>query len=98
MGLVLVNGRVDERIKRQADAVLAAHHSTPTEAIRSLYGYLADQRRLPEFMERPDDDTDRRRRKKALMSVAGISHDPAIATDEGYEQARWEETARRHEV
>ncbi|MDR1264001.1 MAG: type II toxin-antitoxin system RelB/DinJ family antitoxin [Propionibacteriaceae bacterium] len=97
MALVLVNGRVDERVKRQADEVLAAHHKTPTDAIRSLYQYLADQRDLPAFMRPTDDDgADRRRRWEALRSVAGLTRDPAIATDEGYERARWDEAARRY--
>ena len=97
MSLVVVNARVDERVKKRADDVLAAHDKTPTDAIRSLYHYLADQGSLPAFMESADDVTaDRRRRWESLRSVAGLSHDAAIATDEGYEQVRGEELARRH--
>ncbi|MDR1078940.1 MAG: hypothetical protein LBL55_09845 [Propionibacteriaceae bacterium] len=43
-----------------------------------------------------DDGADRRRRWEALSSVAGLTRDPDIATDEGYERARWDEAARRY--
>ncbi|MCL2091091.1 MAG: type II toxin-antitoxin system RelB/DinJ family antitoxin [Micrococcales bacterium] len=99
MSTVLVNGRVDERVKRQAENVLAAHHTTPSEAIRGLYQHIAETRQLPDFLTAADADqarAEREHRLAALMSVAGISRSPAIATDAGTAQVLADEMRRRH--
>ena len=99
MSTVLVNGRVDARVKRQAESVLAAHHTTSSQAIRGLYQYLAETRRLPDFLMAADADqahAERERKLAALLSVAGISAAPAIATDEGAAQVLAAEMQHRH--
>ncbi|MCL2424582.1 MAG: type II toxin-antitoxin system RelB/DinJ family antitoxin [Micrococcales bacterium] len=99
MGTALVNGRVDERVKRQAESVLAAHHKTASEAIRGLYQHIADTRQLPDFLTAADATKARHERERkltALLSVAGISHSAAITTDEGTAETLEAEMRRRH--
>jgi len=99
MGKVLVNGRVDEQVRRQAERVLAAHGTTPSQAIRGLYEHIAATRQLPDYLTAPDEAArraERQRRLALLESVAGVSHAPAITTDEGTADVLAAEMLRRH--
>ena len=50
MGAVQLNIRLDEELKATGDNVLADHGVSSTEAIRSLWTYMAKTRRLPDFI------------------------------------------------
>lgn len=50
MGAIQLNTRLDEDLKRAGDAVLAEHGVSGTEAIRSLWQYLARTQSLPDFI------------------------------------------------
>ncbi|MDR1186869.1 MAG: type II toxin-antitoxin system RelB/DinJ family antitoxin [Bifidobacteriaceae bacterium] len=98
MGMVLVNGRVEETVKRRAEEVLAAHSTTPSQAIRALYQHMSETRQLPDFLS-PDPESERaarERRLEILRSVAGISHSEAIAADADAERILGDELERRH--
>jgi DNA-damage-inducible protein J len=99
MSMVLVNGRVEERVKHQAEGVLAAHDKTPSEAIRGLYQYIAETRRLPDFLTDADEiaaRSERERKLTLLLSIAGLSHSPEITTDEATDRLLADEMNRRH--
>jgi DNA-damage-inducible protein J len=98
MSMALVNGRVDVRVKKQAEGVLAAHATTPSEAIRGLYQHIAETRQLPDFLA-PDPRTeqaDRQRRLAVLQSVAGISHSHLLVSDADTARLLVEELESRH--
>ena len=99
MGTVLVNGRVDAQVKWDAEAVLASLRSTPSQAIRELFEYIARERRLPAYEAEAADGAvraDRERRLAMLETVAGISRSPAIAGDDDAAAALDAELRRRH--
>jgi len=98
MSTVMVTARVDAEDKRRADRVLAAGRHTWSEAIQSLASYIARTNRLPDDLGQPapDDLAEREARLKTLMSVAGISHAPALATDEEAQRILADEMMRRH--
>ena len=50
MGAIQLNARLDEDLKREGDAVLADYGVSTTEAIRSLWAYMAKSRTLPDFI------------------------------------------------
>lgn len=50
MGAVQLNIRLDEDLKTAGDAVLADYGVSSTEAIRSLWAYMAKSRTLPDFI------------------------------------------------
>jgi antitoxin component of RelBE/YafQ-DinJ toxin-antitoxin module len=97
MSSVLVNGKVDAEVKRQADAVLARNDKTASELIRALYQHIATTRRLPDFITNQG-EAERARRQHALETllsviVPGNSDDASDATDD---KALLEELERRH--
>lgn len=55
MGAVQLNTRLDEDIKRAGDAVLAEYGVSSTEAIRSLWQYMAQTGTLPDFIVLEED-------------------------------------------
>lgn len=46
-----INARIGVDLKREGDATLARFGTSATEAIRALWGYLADSKQLPSFMK-----------------------------------------------
>lgn len=50
MGAVQLNTRLDEDLKRAGDAVLAEYGVSSTEAIRSMWQYMAQEHTLPDFI------------------------------------------------
>lgn len=55
-----MNVRINAALKEQGDAVLARNGITPSQAVRSLWAYLATHGDLPEYLkeqqERPSDE------------------------------------------
>ncbi len=49
-----INARLNIDLKREGDAVLARFGTSATEAIRSLWSYLAQTKQLPDFMAHKD--------------------------------------------
>lgn len=97
--MVLVNGKVDAEVKRQADAVLASQGKTASEVIRSLFQSIASTCQLPDFMRDEDAQAEQRQRTQRLnlmMSVAGIIQSSPPLTDDDVDSLLWEETVRRH--
>lgn len=55
-----MNTRIDLALKRQGDAVLKRHGISPSQAVRALWGYLAEKDDLPPFMrERRQKESER---------------------------------------
>ena len=99
MSTVLVNGRVDAQVKREAEAVLASLRSTPSQAIRDLFGYIAREQRLPDYDAQAADGAvraDRERRLAMLETIAGISSSPSISLDDGAAAVLDAELRRRY--
>jgi len=98
MAKVAVNARVDAADKKAADAVLAARRRTWSQAIQALAAHMARTHQYPEILEEPtpDEMAERQRKLDILMSVAGISTSPDLATDEGTDRIRFEEMMRRY--
>jgi len=96
---VLVNGRIDAQVKRDAEAVLASVRSTPSRAIRDLFEYIAREQRLPAYEVEAAQGAahaDRERRLALLETIAGISHSPAITSDDDAAALLDAELRRRH--
>ena len=55
MEVAQLNVRIDARVKREGDAVLARLGVSATEAIRALWAYLATAQALPVFMKAQDE-------------------------------------------
>ncbi len=54
MEVAQLNARIDLQVKREGDAALARAGVSATEAIRALWGYLAETGKLPSFMGERD--------------------------------------------
>ena len=52
-----INARLDTSIKRAGDATLARFGTSATQAIRSLWTYMAETNSLPDFMNEQGQDT-----------------------------------------
>jgi antitoxin component of RelBE/YafQ-DinJ toxin-antitoxin module len=94
MSTVLVNGKVDAEVKRQADAVLARSGKTASELIRAIYQHIATTRRLPDFISNQG-EAERAKRQRALeMLLSAIV--PGNPDDASDDKALLEELERRH--
>ena len=51
MDATQMNTRIDAALKGRGDATLEAHGRTPSDAVRSLWRFLAEERTLPDFMQ-----------------------------------------------
>lgn len=51
-----INARLDTNIKRAGDATLARFGASTTQAIRSLWTYMAETNSLPDFMDTQEQD------------------------------------------
>jgi len=98
MTTVMVNARVDRQDKLAADRVLADNRRTWSQAIQALAAYMRRNRALPAELVQapPDEQAERNRAWDRFMSMAGISTNPDLATDEGSDQILYEEMMRRH--
>lgn len=71
-----MNVRINAALKEQGDAVLARNGITPSQAVRSLWAYLATHDDLPEYLkeqqERPSDE-ERARRLAAVDRASGLA-------------------------
>ena len=75
MATVLINGRVDEEIKKKTETVLEKRSLNASEAIRMLWQYISETNDVPPFMiERLEgkrkDEIEAKR--KMLLKGAGI--------------------------
>ncbi|MCL2470876.1 MAG: type II toxin-antitoxin system RelB/DinJ family antitoxin [Propionibacteriaceae bacterium] len=96
MSTVMVNARVSAADKSAADRVLAANRSTWSQVIQSLAAYMTRTGSYPEWLLEPSDDAEQQRRTDLLMSVAGISHSPDLASDSRTADILYEALTARH--
>ena len=68
MTTVQMNSRIDGALKQQGDRVIASLGLTPSQAVRALWGFIAEHGKLPEQMA------------EQLHGVAGGASDDAVAT------------------
>ena len=92
---VQINARMDAELKERGDAVLASFGRSATDAIRSLWTYMATMRQLPPFMvdEGASDSLERAGRLAAkgagmAMQMAGEAGLPTSLQAMTYEQLR----------
>ena len=69
-----INARLDTSIKRAGDATLARFGTSATQAIRSLWTYMAETNSLPDFMDAQEQDaTHVDQRPLASSNGAGLA-------------------------
>jgi antitoxin component of RelBE/YafQ-DinJ toxin-antitoxin module len=94
---VLINGKVDPATKTRVDAILKGHNTTASEAIRTLWDYIAETQSLPEFffdVEQKTPAATRRARKGQLLALSGIVTTPLNILDD--EQSLLEALEKRN--
>lgn len=69
MATVVVSGRVDEEIKRKADAIIARAGKTPADVIRDVWANIVITGELPTTQQQEDEFLEKRRRFKAFMEL-----------------------------
>jgi addiction module RelB/DinJ family antitoxin len=67
MATVVVSGRVDEEVKRQADRIIEQAGSTPGDVIRTVWETIAVTGTLPISQEREDEFKRKRQAFKEFM-------------------------------
>jgi len=93
---VTISARVSAVDKKAAETVLVANRRTWSQAIQALAAYIGRTQTIPEELDPVDEDSERQRNWDRLMSLAGMSTSPDLATDEGADQILYEEMMRRH--
>ena len=96
MSTATISARVNIKDKSAADKVLAASHRTWSQAIQALAAYIGRTHTIPDVLEPVDEDAERKRNWDRLMSLAGISKNPELATDEGADQILYEAMMERY--
>lgn len=61
-----INARISESLKRQGGQVLDRYGVSTTEAVRSLYEYLAREQRVPDWMA-PQTDKDKHAQRRSYV-------------------------------
>ena len=85
MPTVLINGRVEEAVKRKAESVLKKNGLNASKSIRMLWEYLSEMNDLPPFMkERMEDERKKvlHARWERLMNTAGVVKTAQAVSDE----------------
>lgn len=69
MATVVVSGRVDEEIKRKADAIIARAGKTPGDVIKDVWANIVITGELPTTKQQEEEFLEKRRRFKAFMEL-----------------------------
>jgi len=96
MSTITISARVNVKDKNAAEKVLAANHRTWSQAIQALAAYIGRTHTIPAVLEPVDEDAERQRNWDKLMSLAGVSKSPELATDESSDQILYEAMMERY--
>jgi antitoxin component of RelBE/YafQ-DinJ toxin-antitoxin module len=67
MATAVVSGRVDERVKRDVDRVLARKGTTSGEVIKQVWAHIYKTGELPELEAQEEEFLEKRRRYQAFI-------------------------------
>ncbi|MEG0323779.1 MAG: type II toxin-antitoxin system RelB/DinJ family antitoxin [Raoultibacter sp.] len=75
MTAVQMNTRIEESLKRQGDEVFARFGYSPSQVIRAVWEYAAENKQIPDFMieaEQAKRDAEIQRKRKLAREGAGM--------------------------
>ena len=73
MDAVQMNTRLDAGLKARGDATLERFGKSATDAVRALWGYLATERTLPDFMLEGEDALPQKEAVEVAAEGAGLA-------------------------
>ena len=80
-----INVRINAALKERGDKILRDYGLSTSEVVRLLWDFLAQEHRLPAFLQEvlaTKKNDDRERKRKALDGFVGIAASGATLTDE----------------
>lgn len=67
-----LNVRIDDTLKQRGDRIFEAYGLSPSNVVRAIWKYAADNREIPAFLQDVDEEgLQKRRRQKQLLAKTG---------------------------
>ncbi|MBQ9058687.1 MAG: type II toxin-antitoxin system RelB/DinJ family antitoxin [Atopobiaceae bacterium] len=73
MATVQMNTRIDAALKAHGDTTLTRFGKTPSDAVRALWSYLAEEQTIPDFMLDSEAASDEGPLAQAVAEGAGMA-------------------------
>jgi DNA-damage-inducible protein J len=70
-----INVRLPQDLKLRGDKVLLRENTSISDVVRAVYGYIAQEQKLPDFLKNPKKDEQQilvEQKRRLLQSMVGI--------------------------